>query len=133
VPPDKLDLVTRALFKQAESDDETRAGLALIALSCVTDKRKVKYNAAQWRTFIARMSFETRIYREAQELFKIKKKEYEKAKNDPDAVAAIAKAVFDGGTYLQSRVIPDAIYVDRDKLMDLRDAMKRFHDKIKKD
>ncbi|MHC4250143.1 MAG: HEAT repeat domain-containing protein [Planctomycetota bacterium] len=131
-PPAKLDLVAEALIKQAEGSDETLAGLALIALATVTNKRDVKYNAAQWRTYVARILFESRIYREAQELFKIKKKEYEEKKDDPDAVEAIAKDIFEAGWLLQNKVIPDAVYVDKDQLMNLRDAMKRYHDKIKK-
>ncbi|MHC5053498.1 MAG: hypothetical protein ACYTKD_02140 [Planctomycetota bacterium] len=131
-PPDKLDLVAGALLKQAEGSDETLAGLALMALGSVTNKRDVKYNAAQWRTYVARSSFEARIYREAQELFKIKKKEYEEKKDDPDAVEAIAKDIFEAGWFLQNKVIPDGIHETKDKFKDLRDRMKRYHDKIKK-
>ena len=131
-PPDKLEFVGRALVGQAEGSDETLAGLSLIALACVTNEHDVKYNAAQWRTYVARSAFEARMFMEATELFKIKKKEYAEKKSDPDAVDAIAKEVFDAGWFLQNKVIPDAIFENKDKFKDLRDAMKRFHDRIKK-
>lgn len=131
-PPDKLDLVGEALAKQAEGDDETLAGIALIALACVTDEHEANYNAAQWRTYIARSTFEARMFREATAFFKIKKKEYEEERSDSDAVDAIAKDVFDAGWFLQNKVIPDGISKNKGKFKDMRDAMKRFHDKIKK-
>jgi len=129
-PPEKLDLVADALLRTAEADDETLSGLALIALGSVTNKRDVKYNAEQWRTFLARLSFEARLYAEAQEFFSMKKKEYEERKDDPDAVKAIAEGIQDVGWRLQTRVIDGATGDFKEELQDLRDEMKRFKDRI---
>ncbi len=130
-PPEKLDLVAGALLKRAEGADETLAGLSLLALRSVTGEQKVKYNAAQWRTFVARSTFEARIYREAEELFRVKKKEYEENKDDLDRVEAIAKAIYDAGWFMQNKVIPDALSANREKFESLRNRMKRYHDTIK--
>jgi len=130
-PLEKLGLVADALLRTAEGDDETLSGLALIALSSVTNKRDVKYNASQWRTLLARLSLEARLYAEAREFFSIKKKEYEEKKDDPDAVDAIAKGIKKVGLDLQNKVIDGASADFKEKLQDLRDEMKRFMDRIK--
>ena len=130
-PPDKLELVAGALLKHAEGDDETLAGLSLLALRMVTDRKDKKYNAEQWKTFIARRAFEFRMRREAKEVFAKLKKEYAEGKDDPDRVDEIVKAVYDAGRFLQNKAIPGANQDVKEALQDLRDEMKRFHDKIK--
>ena len=99
--PDEMQFkVAEHLITLAEGEDETMAGLALLALRSVSGVRHARYSAAQWRTWIERRKYEKELVDKAFVILKKVKAEY-KVHGDPDK--AIQSDLFNQiGTYLQN-------------------------------